>query len=238
MQNPNDPTAAYYEAANQYFKNDEVLSQELDLIKSYCTKDDQILDIGCGTGRHLLPLMKAGYSISGIDSSSGMLTKITDKAPTAKVKCADFLTADYKKAQFDICLMFWNTFNEIALTEGKANELIKKCSYICKDGAKIIINIDDASVIDPEHLDFQSEIYLPQSFTYDWHVLSFDRETNTTISQESIVFPDRTISTEITQRWWQAEQINKFALKNNYKMEVKHIKCNNELYIILTKVGK
>lgn len=34
---------------------------------------DHYLEVGCGTGRILLPLLKAGYQMTGVDTSQGML---------------------------------------------------------------------------------------------------------------------------------------------------------------------
>lgn len=42
-----------------------------------------VLDIGCGTGRHAVELAKAGYSVTGIDISEGMLREA--RAAAARV---------------------------------------------------------------------------------------------------------------------------------------------------------
>ena len=33
----------------------------------------RILDMGCGTGRHVIPLAKLGFMVTGVDLSKGML---------------------------------------------------------------------------------------------------------------------------------------------------------------------
>jgi 2-polyprenyl-3-methyl-5-hydroxy-6-metoxy-1,4-benzoquinol methylase len=38
------------------------------------------LEIGCGTGRVMLPLLQEGYRIDGIDSSAKMIELLNDKA--------------------------------------------------------------------------------------------------------------------------------------------------------------
>lgn len=42
-----------------------------------------ILDMGCGTGGHAIPLAKHGYSVTGVDRSEGMLEQARDKAQAA-----------------------------------------------------------------------------------------------------------------------------------------------------------
>jgi SAM-dependent methyltransferase len=39
-----------------------------------------VLDVGCGTGRILLPCLQAGVDIEGMDLFSGMLTRLREKA--------------------------------------------------------------------------------------------------------------------------------------------------------------
>lgn len=238
MQNQNDATAEYYEIANQYLKNNQVLSEELALVSSLCDKEQRILDIGCGTGRHLIPLHQSGYEVYGIDSSKGMLAEIIKQQPDARLVNKDFLTYKYPKQSVDLCLMFWNTFNEIALDEATAKAVLNKCHEILRNNGKVLINIDDAESLDVANLDFQFKIDNPVEFTYDWKVVSYDKPSNTTTSQESIILPEKTISTKITQHWWHIQQLTFMASDAGFTIEIAHIKSNAELYIILTKVGE
>lgn len=47
---------------------------------------DSVLDVGCGTGRHSIELARRGYSVTGIDLSSGMLAQAKEKARAAGVQ--------------------------------------------------------------------------------------------------------------------------------------------------------
>lgn len=68
-----------------------------------------VLDIGCGTGRHAVELAKAGYAVTGIDISEGMLREARAAAARAGVEVelvrADATTFDLGRA-FDaaVCL--------------------------------------------------------------------------------------------------------------------------------------
>lgn len=72
----------------------------------------RILDLGCGTGNHAIPLARRGYEVVGIDRSPLMV----DQA-RAKVQCADFtgaatfICADIRHAnldhEFDMALMMF-----------------------------------------------------------------------------------------------------------------------------------
>jgi SAM-dependent methyltransferase len=48
---------------------------DFEFYKSYCSKSDKIIEIGCGTGRILNYLLQQDYSITGVDTSLEMLEK-------------------------------------------------------------------------------------------------------------------------------------------------------------------
>ncbi len=47
---------------------------------------DRILDVGCGTGRHCIPLSMAGMSVTGLDLSKGMLEQARKYAENQNTK--------------------------------------------------------------------------------------------------------------------------------------------------------
>lgn len=59
--------AGYYDSYTKGFRED------LELYRSFCHKSDNILEVGCGTGRILEYLMNAGYKVTGVDISEEML---------------------------------------------------------------------------------------------------------------------------------------------------------------------
>ncbi len=76
-----------HEYADQYdlLYGDKDYEAECDLIESVFHKHAQgpvktILDLGCGTGNHALPLARRGYRVTGVDFSEEMLTRARQKA--------------------------------------------------------------------------------------------------------------------------------------------------------------
>jgi SAM-dependent methyltransferase len=66
-----------------------------------------ILDLGCGTGNHSLPLAERGYEVVGVDRSEEMLAQARSKSRTNAVFLpGDIRTADVGKP-FDCALMMF-----------------------------------------------------------------------------------------------------------------------------------
>jgi len=59
----------------------------------------QLLDIGCGTGRHDIELAKRGYNVVGVDLSNSMLAKAKENAVKANV-AVDFRQTDARALKF------------------------------------------------------------------------------------------------------------------------------------------
>lgn len=72
----------------------------------------RVLDLGCGTGNHALPLVQRGYEVVGVDRSAGMLESARKKAVSRQIDGkANFYEGDIRSFQieqsFDACLMMF-----------------------------------------------------------------------------------------------------------------------------------
>ena len=75
-----------------------------------------ILDIGCGTGNHAIPLAHRGYSVTGVDRSAGMLEHAQQKllmgTPPLKDEQIKFVEGDARELDlgqtFDAALMMFS----------------------------------------------------------------------------------------------------------------------------------
>jgi len=69
-----------------------------------CNKN--VLEIGCGTGRHTLRLLAAENNVTGIDISEGMLAKLRGKTSSPKLHLinGDFLSEHIPNGPFDLIL--------------------------------------------------------------------------------------------------------------------------------------
>jgi SAM-dependent methyltransferase len=89
---------------------------EVDLIERILVRHGldgprRLLDLGCGTGNHALPLAQRGHTIVGIDRSSAMLTQARAKASAAHAGSVVFHEGDIRELdlgqRFDAVLMMF-----------------------------------------------------------------------------------------------------------------------------------
>jgi SAM-dependent methyltransferase len=101
-----------YATAYDLLYGDKDYAAECDLIegaiREYGIKPTRsIVDFGCGTGNHSLPLAARGYAVVGVDRSEEMLTRIQDKTRTsATFRSGDIRSIDLGE-KFDCALMMF-----------------------------------------------------------------------------------------------------------------------------------
>lgn len=64
-------------------------------------RDQRILDMGCGTGRHALELARRGYRVTGVDLSDGMLAQARAAAAAEGLTTVTFQQADATRYSTD-----------------------------------------------------------------------------------------------------------------------------------------
>jgi SAM-dependent methyltransferase len=101
-----------------------------------------VLEVGCGTGRILLPLMSAGIPISGIDISSEMLQILKLKAGFFKgkpqVKKAD-MTALKSKEKYNLIIIPLNSIHHIT-NKNQQLQTFKNFFHALKPKGKLIFS--------------------------------------------------------------------------------------------------
>lgn len=107
--------AGYAEQYDHFYEAKDYRG-ECDLVEAafdrFGTKPTTLLDVGCGTGKHLIELARRGYRTSGVDLSQAMLDQ-ADRAAAAlpedrrpALLCGDARDFDYGQT-FDAAIMMF-----------------------------------------------------------------------------------------------------------------------------------
>jgi cyclopropane fatty-acyl-phospholipid synthase-like methyltransferase len=100
-----------------------------------------VLDVPCGTGRHSLPLARAGFAVTGIDLSVAALSRARERAANegldARFECSNML--DFKVVALSdalICMGNSMGYFEPSLT----HRLLRKFASALRSGGRLIID--------------------------------------------------------------------------------------------------
>lgn len=83
-------------------------------------KDNCILDVACGYGRHAIALAEKGYKVTGVDYSSNFLAKAREESKRKNLHI-DFIQGDMRKLtfkdEFNVALNLFTSFGYFAKEE-------------------------------------------------------------------------------------------------------------------------
>ncbi len=115
---------------------------ECDFIEQEAGHDKSlnILDIGCGTGRHSIELAKRGYRLNGVDLSSSMIGHAKKKALSLSLDI-DLRVMDARKLtfkeEFDMAIMLCEGGFSLMETDEMNFEILKGATRALKGKGKL-----------------------------------------------------------------------------------------------------
>jgi SAM-dependent methyltransferase len=106
-----------------------------------------VLDAGCGTGKHLIPLVRDGLRLTGVDYSGAMIRecrrKLDRRGLDAELRAASLLELE-SPASFDAALAMNSVFCYLAETEAIVDGLQRLYAALRPGG---LLLIDNANVL-------------------------------------------------------------------------------------------
>lgn len=117
------------------YPNPTVAIDELSFPSVYTHVQEQnVLEVGCGTGRHTKRLIESENRVTGVDISEGMLMQLRKKivSPRLHLVNGDFLNVSVPNAPFDSILLslVLEHISDLAAFFSKAREALKKGGHL------------------------------------------------------------------------------------------------------------
>jgi len=91
----------------------EAAAQVPALLERIDLEEGAVLDLGCGPGRHALPLARAGLDVTAIDTSQALLEQLRGRAAAEGLSleiCREDMREFARPDAFDAILVMWTSF--------------------------------------------------------------------------------------------------------------------------------
>jgi SAM-dependent methyltransferase len=129
---------------DEYYLDDDLFRLDVEFLDRFI-KEGRLLDVGCGTGRHLLHFAKRGIDVTGIDLSDHMLHKSKEKLGREGVS-GTLLKADMRDLKFirdgvfDYVICMYSTLGMIRGKKGRRAAL-GEMARVLKPGGRMFLHI-------------------------------------------------------------------------------------------------
>lgn len=144
--------------------DDELTEKEVDIFLEILKpkKDDRILDLACGQGRHTIEFYKRGYrEIEGIDLSEYLINKAKQRAKKESLKIkfrkGDARNLPYKDNTFDHIMILGNSFGYFS-NASDDYKVLREVYKVLKPYGTLLLDIADG--------DYVRNHYKP--YTWEW----------------------------------------------------------------------
>lgn len=131
--------------------------EEADVLLSIASlSDGDVLDLGCGPGRHAIPLAELGCRVTGLDLSAHLLQLGKQRAGDLAVDWVQQDMRQFKRPDsFDLIISMWTSFGYF---DDPADDLavLHQCRGNLRDGGTLIVDVASKEIIcrdvEPVHL--------------------------------------------------------------------------------------
>ena len=148
MSSPYDPapTARYYDLSHDWLTDDIPF-----LLEQAAAASGPLLEVGCGSGRLLVPLARAGHTVLGIDNAPEMLgraeARLAAEPPDVRAR-VQLVAADVKAlrlpdptSSFALAFFAYNTF--MHLDEAGAAAALRQLRALLRPGGVLLLDVDN-----------------------------------------------------------------------------------------------
>ena len=118
------------------------------ILQLAAAKNGRILELGCGSGRLLFPLAKAGHSVTGLDLSAGMLARARVRLAQAETAVQNRITLHQTDitsfalpdaAKFGLAIVPYNTL--FHLDSAQALAMLRRVKKVLGENGRLFIDV-------------------------------------------------------------------------------------------------
>jgi SAM-dependent methyltransferase len=132
-----DRVAAVYDESLPAHVVEHYLRKRTAFVAALCPAGAAVLDVGCGTGALAGRLARAGYEVTGVDPSEGMLEVMRARSPEVRAVLASGTDLPLDDGAFDLVLSV-ATFHHIA-EPGAVRRTLGEMTRVSRPGGHLLI---------------------------------------------------------------------------------------------------
>ncbi len=202
----------------------------VEAVKALVPKPGRILEFGAGTGRLTIPLAQAGYSVTAVDQSAGMVAQLEEKlavlAPdvqnriTLHRKCIERYR--FRQERYKLVLCVFTVLNHLA-TRTSVRAFAQMAYRRLEPGGYLLVGLGTEPVLVPGTLNANPAVFTfrsPQGRLYRRLVLEL-RQLNHYRRDDSCkgaFHGDRFEYHEVFDWWiWKPEEVTTIFLKEGFE---------------------
>lgn len=138
---------AIYDEAGQ--DPDRDVAGILELVARHGTTPGSVLDVACGTGRHLAAFRDRIADVAGVDRSDAMLAFARERAPDADLTEADFRSFDLGRT-FDLVTCLFSSIGHVADRDELGRAVGAMAGHVAPGGALVVETWLTPEMVDPD----------------------------------------------------------------------------------------
>jgi SAM-dependent methyltransferase len=188
----------------------------------------RVLDLGCGPGRHALPLARAGYPVTAVDTSRFLLNQLQHSAHDLPIESIEADMREFQRDQaFDLALVMWTSFGYFR-DEADHRQVLDNIRHSLKPDGQLILDLVGveylARNLEPVHLT-----------EYDDDRLLIERpllaDNLTRLENEWLLIDGDTVHrAEFSHRVWSAGEITSLLERCGFEINGIYGDCRGGLY--------
>ena len=181
-----------------------------------------VVDLGCGRGRHAIPLSRRGYRVTGVDLSEKMLGLARERAQREGAS-VEWVREDMRKfvrrGAFDACLSLFTSFGYF---NDEENELvIGNVSKSLKKGGTLLLDLRNAKKGLAGEEDTETTVAVPSGRLR--LRVRFDRVTRRARAEHELTRPDGIrISSAFDVRVYSEEELTGMLRRSGMRVMTVH----------------
>jgi SAM-dependent methyltransferase len=181
-----------------------------------------VVDLGCGRGRHAIPLSRRGFRVTGVDLSEKMLRLARERA-TREDAAVEWVREDMRAFRrpgaFDACLSLFTSFGYFDDEENQ--RVLDNVAHSLRPEGTLLLDLRNAQKGLAGDQDLEATVTVPAG---ELHLLvRFDQVTKRATARHELTRPDGIrISSSFDVRLYSEEELARMILRAGMRIRAVH----------------